>query len=71
MTSANFKNENVWMTRETIAQHFACSLRTVANLQKRRVLPYVKIGRLVRFNKKRCEEALIKYEQHSICDQIQ
>ena len=39
MTQVNIHNENVWVTREKLAQHFAFSLRTVANLQKRRVSP--------------------------------
>jgi hypothetical protein len=68
MTQVNLHNENVWVTREKLARHFAFSLRTVANLQQRRVLPYVKIGRLVRFNINKCEQALKKFEHKSICD---
>jgi hypothetical protein len=68
MTQVNLHNENVWVTRAKLARHFAFSLRTVANLQKRRVLPYVKIGRLVRFNINKCEQALIQFERKSICD---
>jgi len=67
MTQVNIHNENVWVTREKLAQHFAFSLRTVANLQKRRVLPYIKVGRLVRFNLNKCEQALIRFEHRSIC----
>jgi len=65
MQKANRNNEGAWVTREDIARHFSISLRTVANFQKRRVLPFVKIGGLVRFNVKRCEEALTKFE--SLC----
>ncbi len=68
MKRVNIKNENVWVTREKIAQHFDFSVRTVANLQKRRVLPFVKVGRLVRFNLIKCEQALIKFETKSIFD---
>jgi hypothetical protein len=68
MKSANVNNGNVWVTREKLAQHFAFSLRTVANLQKRRVLPFIKVGRLVRFNLNKCEQALIHFEHRSICD---
>lgn len=68
MTNVNLNNESVWLTREKIARHFALSVRTVANLQKRRVLPYIKVGRLVRFNANKCEQALIKFEHKSICD---
>jgi hypothetical protein len=68
MKRANLNNERVWVTREKVAQHFDFSLRTVANLQKRRVLPYVKVGRLVRFNINKCEQALIQFESKSIFD---
>lgn len=66
MNRYNINNENIWVTRDEIAQHFGFSVRTVANLQKRRVLPFVKVGRLVRFNINRCEQALIKFETQSI-----
>jgi hypothetical protein len=68
MKQANYNNENVWVTRQQIAQHFGFSVRTVANFQRRRVFPFIKIGRLVRFNKKKCEQALIKFETQSIFD---
>jgi hypothetical protein len=64
--SVNFNKESGWVTREKIAQHFALSVRTVANLQRRRVLPFIKIGRVVRFNIQKCEQALIKFEHRSI-----
>jgi excisionase family DNA binding protein len=66
MYRANINNEKCWATREEIAQHFGFSVRTVANLQSRRVLPFVKVGRLVRFNLNKCEQALIKFETKSI-----
>jgi len=68
MKKANIHGGKNWVTREGIAQHFGFSVRTVANLQKRRVLPYVKVGRLVRFNINRCEQALIQFESQSIFD---
>jgi hypothetical protein len=68
MKRANLNNENVWVTRQQIAQHFGFSVRTVANLQRRRVFPFIKIGRLVRFDQKKCEQALIKFENQSIFD---
>jgi excisionase family DNA binding protein len=68
MKRDNLNNGNCWMTREQIAQHFGISIRTVANLQRRRVLPFVKVGRLVRFNKNKCEQALIQFETQSIFD---
>jgi len=68
MKKADIKNGQSWVTREQVAQHFGFSLRTVANLQKRRVLPFLKVGRLVRFNINRCEQALIKFETKSISE---
>jgi hypothetical protein len=68
MKRANLNNGNVWVTREQIALHFGFSVRTVANLQRRRVMPFVKVGRLVRFNLNKCEQALLKFETKSIFD---
>jgi hypothetical protein len=37
MNQANKQSVKNWVTREQIAQHFGFSVRSVANLQKRRV----------------------------------
>ena len=38
------------------------------NQGARAILPFVKVGRLVRFNKNKCEQALIQFETKSIFD---
>jgi excisionase family DNA binding protein len=59
-----------WRTREQIAEHFSVSVRTVANLQRRRVLPFCKVGRLVRFNLDDCEKALLKFQVRSVTERV-
>jgi len=44
-------------TRE-LAEWLGVSVRTVANLRQRRVIPYVKLGRVVRFKRDAVEAAL-------------
>ena len=51
-----------WATKAGIASHFGIGLRTVTNLMRRRVLPHVKLGRLVRFDLEACEVAFRRYE---------
>ena len=55
-----------WLTKAALAQHYCISLRTVTNLMRRRVLPYVKIGHVVRFDPEACEQAMRKYEVVSV-----
>lgn len=44
-----------WLTKREMAKHFKCSERHINNLMKRRVLPYVKMGRFVRFDLAACD----------------
>ena len=68
-TKRNSANGRAWVNREGIAEHFGISMRTVANFQRRRILPFVKVGGLVRFNVAKCERALMKFESKSIFDE--
>ena len=38
------------LTREALAQWLSCSLRQVDELREKAGLPWIKVGRLVRFN---------------------
>ncbi len=58
--------QTTWLDRKGLAAHLKLSLRTIDNLRRRRVLPYVKIGRTVRFDLQACREALQKFEVKSI-----
>ena len=53
--------ETPWRTKKEIAARYKCDIRTITNFMRRGILPYVKIGRFVRFNVMECDEAL---EQH-------
>ena len=55
-----------WQTKAGLAQHFSISIRSVTNLMRRRAVPYVKVGRLVRFDLPACEKALKKFEIVSV-----
>ena len=58
--------QNRWLTKADLAFHYSISLRTVTNLMRRRVLPYVQIGRVVRFDTRACEQAMRKFEVVSV-----
>ena len=45
-----------WKSKREIAAHFKCSVRTITSLTRRRILPYVKNGRLLRFDAVDCEQ---------------
>lgn len=55
-----------WRTKKQIAAHFALCERTVTNLQRRRVFPYVKLGKSVRFDLELCEAAARKLQVNSV-----
>jgi excisionase family DNA binding protein len=58
----------IWKTKTEIAGHFQCHVRTVTKLMKRRILPFVKIGRLVRFDVAECDRAMERYRSKTIFD---
>ena len=51
-----------------IAQRYATSVRTIDNWMTRRILPHVKVGRVVRFDVERCDRALAAFELKSVVD---
>jgi hypothetical protein len=55
----------LWRSKHQIAEHYGCDIRTITNLMRRRVLPYVKIGRFVRFDVGECDQAMEKYKRRS------
>ena len=50
------------LTKEEIAGHYSIGLRTVNAWMQKRILPYLKIGRVVRFNLADCDTALSKFK---------
>jgi hypothetical protein len=57
-----------WRDKKGIAAHFRVCPRLVTDWQKRKRIPYVKIGRVVRFHVPRCERAIEKMEIKSVCE---
>lgn len=55
-----------WRDRKEIANHFGISERSVSNLMRRRILPHVKLGRIVRFDLAACESAIKAFELRSV-----
>jgi len=47
-----------WVDRKQLAKHLAVSQRTIANWMARRRIPYLKLGRTVRFSIEQVDEHL-------------
>jgi excisionase family DNA binding protein len=55
-----------WKTKREIAVHLKCSVRTISKFMRRRVLPFVKSGRFVRFDTDECDRAMEKVKSKSV-----
>jgi excisionase family DNA binding protein len=55
------RSDSEYLTSTEVADLLRVSLRTVVNLRRRRVIPHLKIGRLVRFSREQVELALRSY----------
>ncbi|HZR17849.1 MAG TPA: hypothetical protein VFE51_11025 [Verrucomicrobiae bacterium] len=55
-----------WLNKAEIADHYKCSERHINKLMERRVLPFLKMGRFVRFDRKTCDEAMRRYETRTV-----
>jgi excisionase family DNA binding protein len=58
--------EDGLVTKPELAKILRVSSRTCDNWMKAKILPYIKVGRLVRFNVRRCLEALARFERLEI-----
>lgn len=56
----------VFLPKQEIAKRYQISVRQVTNLMRRRILPFVKVGRMVRFNTQSCDKALMQFEVKSV-----
>jgi hypothetical protein len=54
-----------WRKKAQMAEYYDCDLKTISNLMRRRILPFVKIGRFVRFNLPECDRAMERYKRKS------
>jgi excisionase family DNA binding protein len=48
--------------KQGLARQVKCSLRTIDNLMARRAIPFIKLGRLVRFDVAKVKAALARFE---------
>ena len=53
------------ITKKVLAARYAVTPRTVNNLMRKGVLPYLKIGSLVRFSPEDCDRALAAFRVKS------
>jgi excisionase family DNA binding protein len=60
------KAKKPWIDKKAIASHFGCSVRHIGNLTRSRKLPYIKLGRLVRFDVDDCDKAIRAFEVKSV-----
>jgi excisionase family DNA binding protein len=58
--------ESGLVTKPELAKIARVSTRTIDNWIKKKVVPYLKIGRLVRFDARRCLTALSRFEKHEV-----
>jgi excisionase family DNA binding protein len=56
-----FDHGEIYLNSSEMAAWLGVSPRTVVNLRRRRLLPHIKIGRLVRFPREQVESALRSY----------
>jgi hypothetical protein len=66
--AATSKSESNWTGKAGIAAHFRCSIRHIGNQMRSRRIPYVKLGRIVRFNIPDCERAIKVFEVKCVGD---
>lgn len=52
-----------FVTKRALARHFECSIRTIDNWMAEGIIPYLKVGRLVRFRIDAVEASLDKFNQ--------
>ena len=55
--------ESGLVTKPELAKILRVSTRTIDNWIKGKVVPHLKIGRLVRFDARRCLSALLRFEK--------
>jgi len=55
-------------TKREIAAHYQCNIRTITKFMKRKILPFEKEGRRVRFDLAACDRAMAKYRSKTLFD---
>ena len=49
-----------------LAEHYGISVRTVTNWKSAGVIPFIRVGRVFRFDLSEVEEALLKFKVNAI-----
>ena len=62
------QHPRTWRTKSQIAEHLQVSLRTVSNLMRRRVVPYVKIGHIIRLDLPQADAAFKQLRSRCLFD---
>ena len=66
MQSVNPSNNGgTWATKKQLANHFQCCPRTINNLMSRRILPFRKVGKFLRFDTAECDAAMDAFKVRS------
>ena len=63
--------ESKWVTKRQLAAHFGCDVRTIGNWMRRRILPFVKIRGVLRFDLLNCEQALAQFRSKTLLERGQ
>lgn len=53
---------DAWLTTKQVAQRYQVSVRCVQNWTKLGIIPFVRLGRVLRFNLSVCDAALSKHD---------
>lgn len=61
-------DNGLWADINGITHRYGICRRSTQNLMNRRILPYVKIGRIVRFDVAACDAAMKKFEIKSVTE---
>ncbi len=67
-TVAPEKTIESWVTKRQLASRFQCCPRTINNLMTRRILPYRRLGRILRFDPGECDKAMDAFKVKSISE---
>jgi len=54
------------LDKRTLARELSVSARTIDNLMARHVIPFIKIGRLVRFDVQKVKVALARFDVRAV-----
>ena len=60
-TASTAASGDEYLTSREVETWLGVSLRTIVNLRRRRILPYLQLGRVVRFRRSDVESALKHY----------